>query len=212
MIETDGIILDVDGTIWNTTGVVADAWNKAIEDTFPQVPHVTDKILQGQFGKTMDVIADNIFTDLNKEEKKILLDKCCIYEHKAVLNNKINITYAEVIDTIKELSKSKNLYIVSNCQAGYIELVMEKNGITDYISDFECYGNNNLPKNENIALICKRNNLKSPVYVGDTSGDATACSMANVPFIWAAYGFGQVEEKDYLAKINSFGELKDLIN
>ena len=27
----DGVILDIDGTIWNTTEIVADAWNKAIE-------------------------------------------------------------------------------------------------------------------------------------------------------------------------------------
>ena len=32
MIKTDGIILDIDGTLWNTTGVVAKAWNKAIAD------------------------------------------------------------------------------------------------------------------------------------------------------------------------------------
>lgn len=27
----DGLILDIDGTIWNTTGIVSVAWNKAID-------------------------------------------------------------------------------------------------------------------------------------------------------------------------------------
>ena len=69
----DGIILDVDGTIWNTTGVVAAAWNKAIEKLFPQVRRVTAEILQGQIGKTMDVIADNLFPELS--DRKISLCK-----------------------------------------------------------------------------------------------------------------------------------------
>ena len=31
----DGLILDVDGTIWNTTGIVAQAWNKTFDDHYP---------------------------------------------------------------------------------------------------------------------------------------------------------------------------------
>ena len=48
----NGLILDVDGTIWNTTGIVAQAWNNAFDKFFPQVPHVTSRNLKGQFGKT----------------------------------------------------------------------------------------------------------------------------------------------------------------
>jgi len=212
MINTDGIILDVDGTIWNTTEVVAGAWNQAIDETFPQVKHVTADILKGQFGKTMDVIADNLFIGLNKEEKNKLLDRCCVLEHNAVASNTKDITYPNIVETIKELSKNKKLFIVSNCQAGYIELVMDKIGIKEYITDFECFGNNNLPKNENITLICKRNNLKTPVYVGDTAGDASACVLANVPFIWATYGFGRVDEKNYIATINQPSDLIKIIS
>ena len=65
-------------------------------------------------------------------------------------------------------------------------------------------------KDENIRLIIERNNLKSPVYVGDTQGDFDACKKAGVPFIWAAYGFG----KDVVAdagKIDEFSELEKLL-
>ena len=83
----DGLILDVDGTIWNTTGIVAQAWNRAFDEKFPQLPHVTAEILKGQFGKTMDVIADNLFVGLNSEEKKSLMNTCCIYEQEALNKN-----------------------------------------------------------------------------------------------------------------------------
>ena len=207
----DGVILDVDGTIWNTTGIVASAWNAAFDKYFPEVPHVTAEILKGQFGKTMDVIADNLFGPLNLQQKKDLMNKCCECEQKALLENTTDITYSGVIKTLNHLAQKVPLFIVSNCQRGYIELVMEKNGITSIIKDFECFGNTGKPKNENIALVAKRNSLKNPVYVGDTQGDFDACKKAGVPFIWAAYGFGRPETDDYFAKINSFSEIETLL-
>ncbi len=207
----DGLILDVDGTIWDTTPIVAEAWNKAIDENYPQIKHVTADILKGQFGKTMDVIADNLFTSLESKNKKILLEKCCQKEQAALLLNKKNITYKGVIETICAVSKKIPVYIVSNCQSGYIELVIEKNGIKDFISDFECYGNTGLNKDENIRLIVERNNLKSPVYTGDTDGDYEACKKAGIPFIWAAYGFGKPNDDKYYAKIKEFSELNMLL-
>ena len=207
----DGLILDVDGTIWNTTGIVAEAWNKTIDTFFPQVPHVNAEILKGQFGKTMDVIADNLFGVLSAEDKKILMEKCCIYEQKALLENTKNITYEGVIETLKKLSSITPIFIVSNCQSGYIELVIEKNKITPLIKDFECFGNTGKSKAENIKLVARRNGLKSPVYVGDTQGDNEACKEAGVPFIWAAYGFGKPEDNNYYAKIDSFTQLESLL-
>lgn len=203
----DSIILDVDGTIWDTTPIVAKAWNKAIEKLFPQVPRVTADILKGQFGKTMDVIGRNLFEELTAEEQKKLLDQCCIEEQVALEENQENITYSGVVETIRALAAKVPVFIVSNCQAGYIELVIKKLGIADCITDFECFGNNGLPKDKNIRLVVERNGLKVPVYVGDTQGDFDACKLAGVPFIWAEYGFGKVCEKDIAGKVKRFSEL-----
>lgn len=207
----DGLILDVDGTIWNTTGIVAEAWNKVIDEKYPKVPHVTADILKGQFGKTMDVIADNLFGVLSIEEKQELMKECCRSEQAALIQNNTDITYTGVLQTLKELSQDIPLFIVSNCQSGYIELVIKKNLLTKFIKDFECFGNTGKPKDENIRLIVQRNNLKKPVYIGDTQGDYEACKKAEVPFIWAAYGFGVPEDNNYYAKIEAFPEIKQII-
>ena len=207
----DGLILDVDGTIWDTTAVVAEAWNKAFDKYFPQVPHVTADILKGQFGKPMNVIADNLFLNLSQKEKSLLMKRCCEYEQAALLENQKNITYEGVLETIKKISGRLPLFIVSNCQSGYIELVIKKNEITDFIKDFECFGNTGLSKAENIRLLAERNGLKAPVYVGDTQGDYEACKKAGVPFVWAAYGFGKPEDEKYFAKIESFAQLEGLV-
>jgi len=206
----DSIILDVDGTIWDTTPIVAKAWNKAIDELYPQVPHVTADILKGQFGKTMDVIGRNLFGALNDKDQETLLARCCEEEQLALDKNEEDIAYEGVVQTIRELAGKVPLFIVSNCQAGYIELVMKKNRIEDCITDFECFGNNGLTKDKNIKLVVERNGLKAPVYVGDTQGDLEACKAAGVPFIWAEYGFGEVKE-EIAGKIKNFSELGELI-
>ncbi|MEW8993698.1 HAD family hydrolase [Clostridium sp.] len=77
-----------------------------------------------------------------------------------------------------------------------------------YFIDFEHPGRTGLTKGENIKLIINRNNLKNPMYVGDTQGDRNAARTAGIPFVYAAYGFGKVEDYDY--KIDKFPELIDI--
>jgi phosphoglycolate phosphatase len=45
--------------------------------------------------------------------------------------------------------------------------------------------------------------------VGDTNGDMEAARIACIPFIYARYGFGNVNEYDYA--VDSFSELLKII-
>ena len=63
-------------------------------------------------------------------------------------------------------------------------------------------------KSDNIKLIKNRNNLKNPVYVGDTQGDANATKDAGLEFVFASYGFGNVDEYQY--KIEKIEDLLEL--
>lgn len=206
----DSIILDIDGTIWNTTPIVAEAWNAAVAEAgYKQKQLITAEMLTHEFGKTMDNIAEDLWPESDIETRKNILQICCVKEHDAVANNKKDITYPDVVKTVKELSKIIDIYVVSNCQAGYIELTLEKTGLTNYVKDHVCFGDNNLPKSENIKLIVSRNNLAKPVYVGDTQGDCNACKDAGVPFIWAKYGFGTADT--YVGVLDNFAQLPELI-
>ena len=202
------MILDIDGTIWNTTGIVAVAWNKAVDMSGFDAAKVNAQALQQEFGKTMDVIAKDLWPNLDKAKREILMSYCCSEEQIALQENVVDISYPEVIETIKELSASENIYVVSNCQSGYIELTLEKTGLTDYIKDFECFGRTGKGKAENLQLLVTRNQIMHPVYVGDTQGDADACSQAGIPFVWASYGFGSVEK--YYERIDRFSDVKKL--
>ena len=98
-----------------------------------------------------------------------------------------------------------DLYIVSNCQRGYIESFFAYHGLGRYFKDTECYGNNELEKSENIKLIVERNNIDEAVYVGDIQGDYDSSKKAGVKFIHAAYGFGTID--DDVPAIRKFSEL-----
>lgn len=200
--------MDIDGTLWNTTGVVAKAWNKAIADCGFDADEVNASGLQKEFGKPMNVIADDLWPALTQEQKDRLMEQCCVREQEALKENHEDISYPAVRDTIKALAQKFRLYIVSNCQSGYIELTMEKNKIADFIKDHECYGDTGLGKADNLRLLVRRNGIKAPVYVGDTQGDADACREAGVKFVWAGYGFGSVQE--FAAKVDRFDQLLDL--
>ena len=204
-------ILDIDGTLWDSTAVVAVGWNRAIREAAPQEIQnlvITADSLKKEFGKPMDVIADDLFGPIDAKSKAELLKLCCKYEHEAIVANTKDITFPGVRETLRELSSKAGLYIVSNCQDGYIEIVMQKNGITDIIRDYECFGRTGLQKDENIRLVVERNKLEDVFYVGDTAGDFEASRKAGVPFVFASYGFGSVTGADY--EIKQFADLLQL--
>ena len=43
----DSIIFDVDGTLWDSTDVVADAWNQIMEKETDMTPNLTGTVLKG---------------------------------------------------------------------------------------------------------------------------------------------------------------------
>lgn len=209
--KTDGIILDIDGTLWDSTEIVSKAWNRAAKDgNSVRNEFISPDLLKTQFGKPMDEIADNIFPEDTAEKRNELLELCCRYEHEELVADPCKVTFPGVIDTIKKMCSRIPFFIVSNCQTGYIELLQSKTGLEGCIKDHECFGATGHGKAYNISLVVKRNGLKAPVYIGDTDGDRIACEEAGVPFIYASYGFGQVEKGGFTASIQTFGEITDI--
>lgn len=212
--QINNLILDVDGTLWNTTGVVADAWNGAITADGRSQVHVTAERLQQLFGKPMNVIGESLFTDVSQEVCEKLLEDCCQYEQRALQETELELLYPGVADTMEKLAQEqgKRIYVVSNCQSGYIELFLAKNHLESYVTDTECYGNTGRGKGENIRLLMERNGIipADTIYVGDTAGDQEASAEAGVDFVHASYGFGTVEGA--AAEIEAFSDLLELSN
>ena len=192
--KIDSIIFDVDGTLWNPADLVAEAWNGAAKKfSIPQEKPVTGESLKKLFGKPMDVFMMGVFPGLSEELQEQVYDFTANLEDEILATNKKDLLYPEVREVIENLSKTYKLYIVSNCQCGYIETFMRTHHLEEYFTDFECFGNTLLSKGENIKLVMERNQIRDAIYVGDTTGDFEAAMFAVLPFVYVTYGFGKVE-------------------
>lgn len=202
MKKIKNVIFDIDGTLWNSTGVVAKGWQKAVDELGYSKAHIEAENLKKEFGLPMNIIADHIFFDVSEQSKKDeLLELCCKYEHECLEANEEDISFEGIVETIRELAKEYRLFIVSNCQKGYIELVTAKLDIVDFIEDYLCFGDTGLTKGETMSMLMEKNGLKAEetVYVGDTAGDKKATEDAKATFVYADYGFGELENESYVA-------------
>ncbi len=207
--QLDGIIFDVDGTLWDSTEQVAQVWNRAVRENTDLDIQVGADDLRRLFGKTMAEIASELFPSSSAENQKQIMDSCYSYENE-YLETHPGELYEGVVDTFHALSKKFKLYIVSNCQCGYIELFLRSTGLEDCVADHLCFGETSVSKGRTIRLLMERNHLEHVVYVGDTQGDADACKEADVPFILAEYGFGEVP--DARQRIRSISELCQMLD
>ena len=195
----DSIIFDVDGTLWDSTEIVARSWSDYLQTEEHMDRTLTAKLLSSMFGQPLPDIARQLFPDVPEEEQLRLIDGCCQAEHRALLKECAPL-YEDLEKALALLSAKYSLYIVSNCQSGYIEVFLEATGFGKYFKGHLCNGDNNLDKGSNISLIARTYDMKSPVYVGDTMGDFFSCRKAGVPFVFASYGFGDVPEPDEIIR------------
>ena len=191
----DSLIFDVDGTLWDSTEIVAKAWTGClVREGIDLI--ITAQRLKGLFGRLLPDIAKDLFPDRSEAEQLRLIDLCCQAEHEALMKTPAPL-YPGMEETLHALAEKIPLFIVSNCQAGYIEVFLEGTGLGNLFQGHLCPGDTGLAKADNILIIKNRYHLSDPGYVGDTMGDFEACSQAHVPFIHAMYGFGQVPEAGY---------------
>ncbi len=180
----------MDGTLWDSADNVAESWNLACgEERF------TKSDIMGVMGQTMDRIAERFFPEKNERERAAILTRCCEVENDYLREHGGEI-YANTEKTLRALANKTRLFIVSNCQAGYIEAFLEFYKLGDLITDKLCWGDTGLQKSENIRLIMERHGLIKALYVGDTQTDCDSAYAAGAGFAYASYGFGKADRYD----------------
>lgn len=202
-----GIIFDLDGTLWDSCPQITKSWNIALEAYEDIDFKLTLEDIRSVMGKTPKEIALAIFKDVKEERAMEIMEKCFEEEEKFI-KEKGGVLYPKLLETLDELKKDYDLFIVSNCQEGYIEAFLDFYKIHNYFVDYENAGRTKLSKDKNIKLVVERNKLDKVLYLGDTEGDYNAAKLAGVPFVHAKYGFGTIKDETYF--INSFEEIKDV--
>ena len=100
----DSIIFDIDGTLWDSTVVIAKAWDIVAKEQYDPDITITPEMLKCHFGKVLPEIGRAIFTNVEDAEALRLTDICCDAEHKALLATPPEV-YPGLRKTLKELSK-----------------------------------------------------------------------------------------------------------
>jgi phosphoglycolate phosphatase len=205
----DSIIFDLDGTLWDSTANVARAWQEALSQVDYVDEIMTKEKVRSITGMAYNVIFERLFPYLDDQKRTELMGLCARSELDFLHKNGGDL-YPELEATLAYLANNYRLFIVSNCQSGYIEVFLQLSGTAGFFSGHQCYGTKGNPKAENIKDIVNDHRLQAPVYVGDTQGDYDSATKAGVPFIFADYGFGQVESGQ-VATISTFSDLVTLL-
>jgi phosphoglycolate phosphatase len=194
MQKPDSIIFDMDGTLWDAVDTYAESWNVV----FRQLG-IDKTIHREELGKMVGwegkKVWKVIMPDFDEEKQQEIYAK--VNEvRKVLLSQHGGILYDGVKDGLKQLAEKYQLFIVSNCAKGIIKVFIDWAGINEHIIDEIAYGTNYMPKHHNIKQLIERHNLQNPVYVGDTEGDGEQSRLADIPFVFVSYGFGQTDRHD----------------
>ncbi len=205
---SDSIIFDLDGTLWDASVSCAAAWNNALTAVGYGNHTVTINDVKSFSGINIETVLAGYFIFVPVERHQALLDHYKASEAKE-MSTTGGFLYPHVGDVLMELKKTKRLFIVSNCLQGYIENFIRRNHFDSLFDGFKSSGGTGKPKNDNIRDTIVEYNLCQPIYVGDTAHDEDACKSNNIPFVYAAYGFGKVTNPKY--PIKYFSDLLHII-
>lgn len=195
----NSVLFDLDGTLWDSCVAIMPSWQRVMKAHGIKREPVTREEMNSYMGKTVEQIAPLMLPEVSLEEAISIMKEGCIEELEELKNNGATL-YEGIIETLRELSKSYTLCVVSNCEDGYIQAFIEHYKLEGVIKDFECAGRTGKSKGDNISLVIERNGISNAIYVGDTILDKEAADKANVPFVLADYGFGEVNNPDYIIK------------
>ncbi|WP_433630819.1 HAD family hydrolase [Chryseobacterium cucumeris] len=207
--KTKNLIFDLDGTLWDSRATIIKIWNKIL------IKHelIQRELKPEDMDQYMGLLAHDIIKDIipgisNLQAKEILSE--IVAEENKTLHLEGGTLYDGVAETLKNLANTYALFIVSNCQDGYIESFLDYYQFNDLFVDFESHGRTKKNKSENIQFLMERNQLstKDSVYIGDTQTDYDSARSNGLSFIFCQYGFGKLADPLYEPAIPTFSQLK----
>ncbi len=189
---TDGLIFDMDGTLWDAVDTYARIWNHVFA-LAGRTNKITREMLLGSIGMPIPRILQNLFPDISKEETAYFSRELAACE-PILLAQYGGTPYPGVIEGLEQLSHKYPLFLVSNCDAHTLPIFMNYIGIIPYITEAIAYGNTHLPKGDNMLILKEKYGLKQPLYMGDIDADGQEAHRVGFPFVHARYGFGTTND------------------
>ncbi len=207
-VRPDGLVFDLDGTLWDTCDTCAAAWNEVLARLAVIHRAVTADDIRAVAGQPHLDGVRLAFPALPEWDVVRIAEATAIADNEAIARDG-GVLYPGVREIVPTLARRLPLIIVSNCQAGYVETFLSWSGLAACFVDFECWGSTGRTKAENLGAVIVRNRLRAPLFVGDTDGDRSAAEANAVRFVYASYGYGTVSTWDY--RIDRFSDVASLV-
>lgn len=186
----DGIIFDLDGTLWDASQASSEGWNTALKPRGINLT-VSREDIRSVSGLPFDTCVTTLFphipvTDIPE------LTKALESHEKSFVETDGGEAYQGVVDGTEILAEHYRLFLVSNCQDWYLESFWEHVPLQHSFRDWDCHGMSGTSKTEMLKGIVERHELGEAIYIGDTMGDKQASDAAGIDFGYVSYGFGTV--------------------
>ena len=123
----EAIIFDVDGTLWDAADPMAAGWTGVMREHFDPDFYVDGDMIRPILGRTPAELAEALMPKVPPEKGEEIFH---VLSDGALLT--ISEAATDVFDgfreTLPELAERYRLFIVSNCDAGYIEMFLKVTG------------------------------------------------------------------------------------
>ena len=162
--KTDGVLFDLDGTLWDSGDGVVEGYNLTAERMGLGRTFTPDQ-MHSVMGLQSQAILDRLVPDLSPEQQIAFRNEVCRCECEILRTGRGSRLLPGVRELLETLRPLCPLFIVSNCMNGYIEAFLEAHGLASYFADYEHPGRTGLSKGENIRLVMERNGVRHGVYV-----------------------------------------------
>ncbi len=191
------LAFDVDGTIYDSTEIIVDAFRdgisrfirkKRIKDVkLPEYDEIVNVL-----GIPVDEIFRTLFPRLTGEEAGMLNDECTASLVSLIREGGGRI-FDNVPSTIRELyDQGYVILAASNGRREYIEAILETHGIMEYFSEPMVFLNGDIRDKSGIISHYSRNVSGDDllIMIGDRYTDRKAAADNRIPFIGCAFGHG----------------------
>lgn len=185
------LIFDLDGTLWNTEKSYYYAFNKFLQNHPEDVSQMKLDVVEELRAITMDKMAPKLFPNDTPCVQHAKILECLKYSCEYLKSEET--VSKEVINSIKNLSKEFDLYIVSNCPFEYIDIFFNKCNLKENFKDVLALGGftktSDADKANNLKHIIDKYNLNKTdtFFIGDSHLDLFASQEAGCNFIYLTY-------------------------
>ena len=209
------IIFDFDGTLHDTIKIYYPAFSEGVkilkEHGYAKDFELSENNVKRFLGEKPNFAYDLLAKDADEDFKLEVMTHVG-QKMDENIRNKIGKLYDGTEEVLEKLSKTYDLYILSNCRESYLDQALDIYGIKKYFKEYYAAETFDfIPKDEIIRQ--ERKNLKEEIiFVGDRHHDMDAARKNNLRSIFCTYGFGPEDEgKDTTYKIDSIREMLEIL-